>query len=151
MTKVIRAYGRTWEALGDASIRETALALAEGRAEISDAPPVLSSDVADLLAGLGLESISELAEIVALKRRGSPDVEALIEDRGGWWMLVAPGVDLSIEERPSYCDRGRYIVKAHPKGTDLHVDWADGFPRYYFSRTRMVEELDAWLRARGQL
>lgn len=62
---------------------------------------------------------------------------------------------VSVEPRPHYCDRGRWIVKPRLKpgrsSIDLNVDEHDGFPRYYFGDVALANELMAWLRARGQV
>jgi hypothetical protein len=60
---------------------------------------------------------------------------------------------ITIEPRPAYCDRGRFLVRPLP----LHgppcpscaVDDQDGFPRYYFDETRAKLEVQAWIEARG--
>jgi len=48
-------------------------------------------------------------------------------------------------------DRGKCSVLAsHKTGFQdkCYIDSADGFPRYYFSYTCMVTELDSWIKAR---
>jgi hypothetical protein len=38
-----------------------------------------------------------------------------------------------VEARPAYCNRGRFLVNAQSiDAAVLSIDWADGFPRYYF-------------------
>ena len=62
---------------------------------------------------------------------------------------------LCLEPRPPHCDRGRYVAKivetwgalALPGG----IDWADGWPRYYFDLDRAKAEIEAWLKCRGQV
>ncbi len=52
---------------------------------------------------------------------------------------------------PTAQDRGKYSVLASHK-TEFHdkcyIDYADGFPRYYFSFACMLQELDSWIKAR---
>lgn len=50
----------------------------------------------------------------------------------------------TMEPRPHYCDRGRWIVKCFLPG----IDGSDCFPRYYMSYDSAVAEMDAWLRWR---
>lgn len=57
---------------------------------------------------------------------------------------------LCIENRPSCCDRGRYIVKVFSDNILLWVDDADGFPRYYFNFDCMIQEVESWMAARNQ-
>jgi len=54
--------------------------------------------------------------------------------------------EITIENRPNYCDRGRYIVKVFSTSNELCV--ADGFPRYYFDFNAMMTEIKAWMEAR---
>ena len=50
-----------------------------------------------------------------------------------------------------YCDRGRWLLNADSKDpTKITLDWADGFPRYYFEDECLLREMKAWLFARGQ-
>ena len=54
-----------------------------------------------------------------------------------------------ISPRPIYCDRGRWLL--HAESTDCReatLDWADGFPRYYFNDHALVAELVSWRKAR---
>jgi len=58
-----------------------------------------------------------------------------------------------LEERPGYCDRGRFLAKVFPDlGTELarDLDHQDGWPRYYFLRDCAYREIEAWLRRRDQ-
>jgi hypothetical protein len=59
---------------------------------------------------------------------------------------------MTIERRPHYCDRGRYIVKCTVTGNpiELTVDEADMFPHYYFSFEAMISEVESWLKARNE-
>lgn len=56
---------------------------------------------------------------------------------------------VSIENRPHYCDRGRFSVKVFP-GCDItfDVDEQDRFPRYYFSFDNLLSEMCYWFEAR---
>jgi hypothetical protein len=46
----------------------------------------------------------------------------------------------TLEPRPSYCDRGRWMFRC-----DLpDLDHADGFPRYYMDLERAKDEIVAW-------
>jgi hypothetical protein len=59
---------------------------------------------------------------------------------------------ITLEPRPGYCDRGRFIAKLFPEGKlAREIDWADGWPRYYFDLARAKAEIEAWLVARKQL
>jgi hypothetical protein len=50
----------------------------------------------------------------------------------------------SLERRPRYCDRGRWIVRVDL----LDIDSADGFPRYYMHEAVARSETEAFLRWR---
>lgn len=57
---------------------------------------------------------------------------------------------ISVELRPPYCNRGRFIVQADSYDERvISIDWADGFPRYYFGVEACASELLAWMRARN--
>lgn len=50
----------------------------------------------------------------------------------------------TIEPRPHYCDRGRWILKCYLPG----LDGSDAFPRYYMSHDAAISETEAFLRWR---
>lgn len=59
---------------------------------------------------------------------------------------------ITIEPRPSYCDRGRFIVKIFPDmdQQELFIDGQDMFPRYYFNDDCMIKELELFIEKRKQ-
>lgn len=61
-----------------------------------------------------------------------------------------PGVryrwSITIEPRPAYCDRGRFIVR-----TDAPLDNQEGFPRYYFDLEIAKQEMASWVAGRAEL
>jgi hypothetical protein len=75
-----------------------------------------------------------------------PDSEVVEHD--GWWSIDTEFCQVTIEPRPVYCDRGRFIAKAFPRHLALGFDEQDGWPRYYFDWDRMLAEIDAWLKVR---
>lgn len=50
-----------------------------------------------------------------------------------------------IEERPSYCDRGRFQATCADNPNALNLDPADGFPRYYMHMAVALREMTDWL------
>lgn len=69
-----------------------------------------------------------------------------------WYEVEGRDCTITVESRPYYCDRGNWLAKLHPTGAlALEVDEADGWPRYYFDKKRMFEEIGAWLLKRGQM
>lgn len=57
-----------------------------------------------------------------------------------------------IEQRPGHCDRGRWIAKLFPAGMlALSIDEQDMWPRYYFKLDNAFEEVEAWMKRRGQI
>lgn len=50
----------------------------------------------------------------------------------------------TIEPRPSYCDRGHWLLKVDLPGVDVQ----DGFPRYFMNVTRAMDEATDFLRWR---
>lgn len=49
-----------------------------------------------------------------------------------------------LTNRPSYCDRGHFMVDCNLPD----IDRADSFPRYYMSRDVAIAETEAWLKWR---
>lgn len=72
-----------------------------------------------------------------------------------WIMIEGVDCEISLEPRPSYCDRGNWLAKIHIKAggnaIKLNLDHADGWPRYYFDYDRALAEIEAWLVKRGQM
>jgi len=79
---------------------------------------------------------------------GEPDWIAAVTctepTQTGYYELTVGPYYFSIEPRPAYCDRGRWIAKV--SGPDL--DASDGWPRYYFDLERGLAEIQEWLRMR---
>ena len=69
--------------------------------------------------------------------------------RDGYEELFGKGVVITIERRPAYCDRGRWIAKAFSRGI-FFMDDQDGWPRYYFDLERAKAEIDTWMRFNRQ-
>jgi hypothetical protein len=73
------------------------------------------------------------------------------EIHDGWTQIQGKECVITLEPRPSWCDRGNWIAKLFPVGRlALDVDQADGWPRYYFDITRAKLEIEAWLTKRNQ-
>jgi hypothetical protein len=64
-----------------------------------------------------------------------------------YWDIRYKNVHITIEPRPHYCDRGRWIAKI--SAPDLWLDEADGWPRYYFDLERAKLELEAFMKMRA--
>lgn len=59
---------------------------------------------------------------------------------------------ITLEERPAWCDRGRFIAKVFQKDRVIPCfDDQDGFPRYYFFESHAKLELEQFLRFRDEL
>jgi hypothetical protein len=72
----------------------------------------------------------------------------------GYETLILPQVEITLESRPHYCDRGNFIAKVSIKtgykfDKGCWVDDQDGWPRYYFDEARAKAEIEAWLKKRG--
>jgi hypothetical protein len=54
--------------------------------------------------------------------------------------------------RPSYCDRGDWIINVIPSGSaKLELDQQDGFPRYFFgSEDEVKEQMQRWANKRKE-
>lgn len=69
-------------------------------------------------------------------------------DSGHWeaidhyWSLRIKGVEVTIEPRPTYCDRGHWYAKVFGM---VDIDAADSFPRYYMNLDRGKAEMAEWL------
>ena len=68
------------------------------------------------------------------------------------WTIQGLECEITLEPRPHYCDRGNWIAKLFPVGTLAEdIDYADGWPRYYFDVDRAKAECWAWLEKRRQV
>lgn len=77
--------------------------------------------------------------------------EALPWSGIGWIEIKGKECRITLETRPSYCDRGNFIAKLFPIGRlELSIDHQDGWPRYYFDQDRAKLECEDWLKKRGQ-
>ena len=54
------------------------------------------------------------------------------------------------QQRPYYCDRGRYHCQVDGINTE-GPDHQEGFPRYYFSLQRGMEEMEDWVAIRTEV
>ena len=54
------------------------------------------------------------------------------------------------QQRPYYCDRGRFHCNVDGIGTG-DPDDQEGFPRYYFSLQRGMEEMEEWIDIRKEV
>lgn len=75
-----------------------------------------------------------------------------VVDVGRYKEITGKVHQVTLEPRPSYCDRGHFIAKVFPSpdlGEDnrlaYSIDDGDAFPRYYMDETRAIEEIRAWL------
>lgn len=67
------------------------------------------------------------------------------------WTIRGRNCYVWMDERPAYCDRGRWLARLEvTNGLALSIDYADGWPRYYFDRERAMLEIEAWLRNRKE-
>lgn len=76
--------------------------------------------------------------------------EPVIDEHGEAYITLE-AVTIGITKRPYYCDRGRYGVLVdvnHGFHERLNIDFADGFPRYFFSLQRLVDEIADWIEIR---
>jgi len=85
----------------------------------------------------------ELAEPVPLKWTHE-DVGEGAQKYRFYKIEVGDKLVATLEARPPYCDRGRFIAKCFLPG----LDGADGFPRYYMHFETAKEEMVLWLRWR---
>lgn len=66
--------------------------------------------------------------------------------------IELPDVTIIMERRNWYCDRGRWGFWA--SSTDSRkvcIDFADGFPRYFFDLQRAIDEMYDWIEFRKLL
>ena len=85
--------------------------------------------------------------------RGLKEIEAAKweknEELNYWEIKVKDALDrdcrVSIEPRPRYCDRGHYMLKVDGF---LDIDYADLFPRYFFSFVEASRHAKAFLKWR---
>lgn len=81
---------------------------------------------------------------------GDAMIDLLVSGQRGWYEIKGKSCTIYLEPRPAYCDRGHWYAKLDGIGLDLHIDGADGWPRYYFDIERARLELEEWLKWRKQ-
>lgn len=70
---------------------------------------------------------------------------------GMWYEIRGRNCRITLEPRPSYCDRGNWIAKITAHGRlALELDHQDGWPRYYMDRVRAMQEVEDWMKKRGE-
>jgi hypothetical protein len=77
-------------------------------------------------------------------------------DDEGCWRIDGKDCWIWMQARPPYCDRGRWLAHVELQTTPdahkhVHLDSADGWPRYYFDLARAKAEIEAWLLKRKQV
>lgn len=93
---------------------------------------------------------SELTKLHALAKAYGLPAEFGGDNIMGWLEINTPKVAITIQRRPHYCDRGRWLVQVSSHDDRrLCIDWADGFPRYYFHTEVVMAEVFAWMNARS--
>lgn len=74
---------------------------------------------------------------------------------GSWVTIDFNYASMNIEKlSPSTSDRGRFRILADHKlefVDKCYIDYADGFPRYYFNFDCMIKEIKSWIEAREKL
>lgn len=72
-----------------------------------------------------------------------------IEEHDYHFDVACEQAKIWVDVRPVYCNRGRFLLHVETiDPTVLAIDWADGFPRYYFGTSCAAAELVAWMAAR---
>lgn len=69
-------------------------------------------------------------------------------DEHGYMFIDLSHAKIMVHKRNWYCDRGRYGFSVEVKREHLDkmsIDWADGFPRYFFKLQRAFDELEDWI------
>lgn len=67
------------------------------------------------------------------------------------WNIRGKHCWIWMDARPAYCDRGRWLARLEISDpVAIHIDGADGWPRYYFNLERAKAEIEEWIRFRKQ-
>lgn len=73
----------------------------------------------------------------------------IVHEDGYVDIVIGPAL-FTIQTRPHYCDRGRFIVQCFSQDPSLfYIDDADLFPHYYFKMENMLSELLEFIKVRG--
>jgi hypothetical protein len=92
---------------------------------------------------------TENSKLISLIARLDELQEHMLFRSSRWIDIVTDGGCISIENRPLYCDRGKFILKVFPNNIEvLYIDDSDMFPRYYFKFENLISELDCWVMER---
>ena len=66
------------------------------------------------------------------------------KNKTGWFEIEGRDCSITLEPRPTYCDRGNWIAKLHARGfLKDEIDHSDMWPRYYFDLDRAKLEIEA--------
>jgi len=66
-------------------------------------------------------------------------------------IIITKNLTIFIDNRPGYCDRGRYKVLCESNSQPLcSIDYGDAFPRYYFEASCLSMEMIAFIKAKKQ-
>lgn len=66
-------------------------------------------------------------------------------DRPGYAWITTPYIELWIERRNVYCNRGRYGVVIETYSPEIQgISEHQLFPRYFFNLQRLFDEMDDW-------
>lgn len=74
------------------------------------------------------------------------------EDGIEWQSIFGRHVEITLEKRPTHCNRGNYLAKVFPdQSYALEISSQDFWPRYFFDEQRAKLECEAWLAKRHLL
>lgn len=69
-------------------------------------------------------------------------------DEYGYLFIQLPHAIVMAHKRNSYCNRGRFGWSVEVREGHHHImniDWADAFPRYFFSLQRAFDEINDYI------
>lgn len=75
----------------------------------------------------------------------------LTNEEYGYQFVKLEQCEIHLSRRNWYCDRGAWDANVYPvdrSELSLSLDYADGFPRYYFDETRAKLEMECWAKKR---
>lgn len=68
-----------------------------------------------------------------------------------WYEISGKQCDITLRERPHYCDRGNWLANLFPDAEFAReIDGQDLWPRYYMDLDRAKLEIEDWMKKRGQ-
>lgn len=85
-------------------------------------------------------------------QKQKPHIRGWYRDDSGTWNIRGKHCHIFLNERPQYCDRGTHLAVLELNNpTELTIDVADKWPRYFFGLDVAKQQCEIWLLRQDQI